>query len=149
MRDRVTVRRAGRRARRRLPKIVDGFGPNLAAQCVMCELVDLFGETILVQALDRLDDPRMQRAPRLREESSIRDLVGQGVLEGVLGLRPGARLVEKLGALETLEGPLERVFRQPRYGLDHGERHVLADDRRDLEQAPFLRCEYVAPTTKN
>src|SRR5258705_1019679 len=118
MRDAVPVRRAGRRTRPCLAQIVDGLGPYVAAQRMIGELVDLFDQPILIEALDRLDDPRVQSTPRLREESPVRDLVGQGVLERVLGIRPRARLVEKFGALEALEYPSELVFGQAVHHVD-------------------------------
>jgi len=75
--------------------------------------------------------------------------VRQRVLERVFGLRAEVRLVQELGALEALEGPQEHLVRQPGDRVDHGERHVLADDRRHLEQPPLLRGESVDPASED
>ena len=53
----------------------------------MGEPLDLLAEAIPVERLDRLDDPRVQRAPALLEQAAVGHLVGERVLEGVLEIR--------------------------------------------------------------
>ena len=48
-------------------------------------------------ALQRFEDPQVERAPPFLHEARIGDLVRQRVLEGVLHLRIEARLVEEFG----------------------------------------------------
>ena len=52
----------------------------------------------------------MKHTPPLLEEAAVGDLVGEGVLEGVLALGKEARLVEKLGRLEVRETTVQDVF---------------------------------------
>ena len=46
------------------------------------------------------------------------DLLGQRMLEGVLGIRKEARLVQKLGRLQMREPPLRRILWQFPHGLE-------------------------------
>ena len=46
----------------------------------MGEPLDLLAEAILVERLDRLDDPRVKLAPALLQQSAVRDLVRERVL---------------------------------------------------------------------
>jgi hypothetical protein len=72
-------------------------------------------------------------------------LVSQGVLEGVgeVGIEPG--LDEKLGGLQAIETAVERVIREVGDRPKEGERHVLADHGRRLEQTLVLGREPVDP----
>ena len=67
VRDRFTVGRARRGARRGLSQVGDRLAPLPAAQGVMGQAVDVLGEPVLVETLDRLGDPRVQGAPGLLE----------------------------------------------------------------------------------
>ena len=63
----------------------------------------MLAEAIAVERLDRVDDPRVKRAAALLEQAAVGDLVGEGVLEGVLEIGEEARLVEELGRLQAGE----------------------------------------------
>jgi hypothetical protein len=81
-----------------------------------------------MQRLDRLDEPRVKSASTLLQQAAVRDLVREGVLEGVLEIRIEPGLVEELGRLESVEAAPERLIRQVGDRLEERERHVLADD---------------------
>ena len=67
------------------------------------------------------------------------------MLEGVLGMRPDVRLVQKLGGLQALEPPMDRVILGLRHDAQQRDGHVLADDRRGLEQQLVLGREPLDP----
>ena len=69
----------------------------------MGEPLDLLAEAIAVERLDRLDDPRVERAAPLLQQPAVGDLVGERVLEGVLEVREEPGLVEELGGLQVVE----------------------------------------------
>src|SRR5215475_4994767 len=72
------------------------------------------------------------------EQAGIRYLVCQSVLEGVLEIGVTAGLVEELSRLQDVEAAAERFLRQVSNRLEQRDRHVLADDRGDLQEA-FVR----------
>ena len=80
----------------------------------------------------------MQYPPPLLEETTVGDLVRQGMLEGVLALGKEARLVEELGRLEVRQSAMQRVFGQLGNGLEQGEGHLGANHGSGLEEALFL-----------
>jgi hypothetical protein len=45
----------------------------------------------------------MEHPPALLQEAAVGDLMGKGVLEGVLAVGKEARLVEELGGLEVVQ----------------------------------------------
>ena len=135
----VRERRPRRRLESGLPEIGHRLLPQLAPEGVMGEPLDLLAQAIPVERLDRVDDPRVKRAAALLEQTAVRDLVRERVLEGVLEIRIEPRLVEELGGLQVVESATERLVRQLGDRLQQRERHVLADDGGDLEQALVLR----------
>ena len=76
----------------------------------MGEPLDLLAEAVSVERLDRLDDPRVERAAPLLQQAAVGDLVRERVLEGVLEIREQPRLVEELGRLELGEPAAQRVL---------------------------------------
>jgi len=60
---------------------------------MMSQALDLLGQPVGVEPLKGLHNPGMECAPPLLEHAPVSDLVGEGVLEGVLDVRVGARLV--------------------------------------------------------
>ena len=139
----VRERRPRGRLESGLPEIVHRLLPQLAPDGVMGEPLDLLAEAIPVERLDRLDDPRVKLAAPLLQQAAVRDLVRERVLEGVLEVRKQPRLVEELGGLQAVEPAAERLVRQLGDRLEQRERHVLADDGGDLQQALVLRGEPV------
>jgi len=59
----------------------------------------------------------VQHPSPLVEEAAIGDLVGQGVLEGILALGEQARLVEELCSLELCQAAVQRFLREVGNGL--------------------------------
>jgi hypothetical protein len=136
---RVLGRRPRSRLESGLPKIVDRLLPQLAPKGVMGEPLDLSTETIPVKCLDRLHDPRVKLAAASVQQTVVCHLVSESVLEGVLKIRIEPSLVEELGGLQVVESAPERLVWQLSDGLEQYPRHVLADDRGDLQQALVLR----------
>src|SRR5260370_28227124 len=64
-----------------LPEIGHRPLSELALERVVREPLGLLTQTIGIAALDRLDDPRVERAAAVVEQAAVRDLVGQRVLE--------------------------------------------------------------------
>jgi len=116
---------------------------------VVGETLDVVREPVGMAPLDRLDDPRVEDLALRRGHARVRDLVGERVPEGVLGLGRGARLGEKFRGLETGAGVAEHVLPDPGHRLDDRERHVLADHRRDFEQSLVLRSETADPAEEH
>src|SRR3990172_3382390 len=77
-----------------LTKVGRGLLPHLAAQGVMGQPFDLFGQSVRVEPFDSLHNPGVEGASPLLKQASVGHLVGEGVLEGVLELGEEARLLE-------------------------------------------------------
>src|SRR5262249_39799546 len=105
----------------------------------MGEAFDLFAETIVVQRLDGLDHPRMERAPPLLQEPVITHLMRESVLEGVLEIWIELGLVKELSSLQAAKSTMEGCFWQVGDGLEQRERNVLADDGGALQEAFVVR----------
>ncbi len=105
----------------------------------MSKPVDLFSEAILMEHLDRLDDPRVQLAATLVEEPAIRHLMSQRVLERVLDVGEEARLVQEFRGLQVREGTAHRLLVSVSDALEEHQRDVLADDRGGLEKPLVLQ----------
>ena len=98
--DRLPSGRASRRFLTGLVKIFHRLFPQLAAQRVVRQPLNLFGEAIRIQFLDRFHDPRMKRAAALLEQASVCDFVSQRVLESVFEVGKQAGLVNKFRRLK-------------------------------------------------
>jgi hypothetical protein len=97
----------------------------------------------MIERLDHVDDLRVKLPSTLLQQSAVRDLVRESMLEGVLEIRIEARLVKELGGLEVIEPTAERLVRHLGDRLEQRERNVPADDRGDLEKMLVLRGEPV------
>src|SRR5215813_8059551 len=95
----------------------------------MGEPLSLLAETIPVERLERVDDPRVKIPAPLPQQAPVRDLMRERVLEGVFEIREEARLVEELGGLQPPERPAQPLLGQLSDCLQEPEGHVLADDR--------------------
>src|SRR5262245_40110308 len=105
--------------------------------------LDLLAKTLAVERLDCVDDSRVKVAATLLEEAAIRDFVRKRVLEGILDIRKQPGFVDELRSLQVVEPATERHVRQIGDRLEQSERHVLADDGGDLQEALLLRGEPV------
>jgi len=99
----------------------------------MSKVPDLVRQRIGIKPLDRFDDIRVERTPSVVEHASVRDLVGQGVLERVFRFREELCLVEKVGGLKINEAVPQLFFRHLGDRLEQGEGNILANDCCDLE----------------
>ena len=109
----------------------------------MGEPLDLLAEAIAVERLDRVDDPRVKLVAAIVQESAVGDLVRERVLEGILEIRKQPGLVKELGGLQVVEAATDRLVGGVGDRLEQYQRHVLADDGGDLEEALVLRGEPV------
>jgi hypothetical protein len=75
--------------------------------------------------------------------------VRQGVLEGVLDIGEQPGLGDEFRRLEMSQPLRQITFGQPGDRAELGQRHVLSDDRRRLEQALLSRRQAVDPRGEN
>ena len=115
---------ARRRLQPRLVQVGDRLAPELAALRVVGEAVGLVGALRQVEALEHVDDPGIERAPRVEDERVVRHLLREGVLEGVLELREQAGLVEELGRLQAPEHAAQGRLLVLADRFEKRERHV-------------------------
>ena len=97
----LLVSRACHRLGTRLPEISERLVPYLPLEGMVGKRLDLVGETVGIARFNRLNSAGVQGAPPVAQETCVRHLVSQGVLEGVDLLRKAACRVEKLGRLEV------------------------------------------------
>src|SRR5262245_11238606 len=72
--------------------------------------------------------------PHSHATPSVGDIVGEGVLEGVLQVRKELRRVEKLSSLQIVEQTAKFVLCQPTNWMQEGERGVVSNYRRLMQQ---------------
>ena len=111
---RLAVGRARGRLGARLPEVADRLVPRARPRARGGRAARRARPGGRDRALDRLDDPGVQRAPPLLEQAAVGHLVGQRVLEGVLEVGEQARLVEELGGLQVGEAAAQLVLGQRR-----------------------------------
>src|SRR5262245_22053085 len=78
-----TRRRALHGLRAGLPAVHQRLVPHLSADGMVGQALDVVGQAVASEPFQSLDNVRMQRPPPLLEETAVRYLVRQGVLEGV------------------------------------------------------------------
>ena len=93
------------------------------------------------QGLQRLDNPGVQHAPPLLQQTAIRHLMGEGMLEGIGVLGKQAGLVEELCCLQMCQTTVQRLVGRVGDDLQQRPGHLGADDRGSLEQAFLLRWQ--------
>jgi hypothetical protein len=94
---------------------------------VVGQAVHLLGQSLGIECLKRLDDPSVEDAPPLLEQTAVGDLVDQSVLEGEFALGKQPRLVEKLSCLQVVEATVQRLLRQLGNGLQQEDGHLGTD----------------------
>ena len=134
----IPVRRPGHRLEPGAPRVVDRLLPCLGLDRVMRQPLDELLPAFPLPALERVDDPGVERPPLRRQEARVRHLVGQRVLERVLELRGRARLVEELRALEAGEPLAQELVGRIQDRLEQEEGEAPPDDRRRLKDALVL-----------
>ena len=128
-----------------LTEVRDGLLPELPPEGMVGEPLVLPGQPVRIQALDGVDDAGVEGRALLREKATVRDFVGERVLEGVLGIRRHACPVQELGGLQTVEPAAHGLLRDIRDGLEQRDGHVLSDDGGDLQEVSVLHLEPVDP----
>jgi hypothetical protein len=94
----------------------------------------LFGHAFPGDRLRGLDDAGMQRASPFLEQRFVGHLLGEGVPEGILPLGEQARLIEKLGPLKLCQTAVQHLRGAVGNSLERGQGHLMAHDRRRLEE---------------
>src|SRR5262245_58441066 len=102
---------------------------------MVSQALHLLAKSVAVKLLRCFDDARVKRAPAILQQSSVRNLVCQGVLKGVFDIRKETRRVKKLRGLKLNQSTSDFFLGLLRDGLEQRKWHVLADHRRGLEQA--------------
>src|SRR5262249_36743138 len=109
---------------------------QLGPDCVMGELLDLLAEPVGVQLFYGIHDARVDVATALVEHSSVGDVVGEGVLEGVLQVRKELCRIEKFSSLQFVEEPAKLVLCQPTNCIKEGEGGVAPNPAPVRRQPP-------------
>jgi hypothetical protein len=99
---------------------------------MMGKPVDVLVEAIGMKALDGLYDARVQREAPFMEQAAVGHIVSESVLEGILMVGEGPRLVKELGPLEVGKTALQCGFRKFSNDFKQGRGHHRADGRRGL-----------------
>src|SRR5215471_15990233 len=135
---RLTIRRPAGALTCGLATVHECLVPQLTAEGVASEPLDLFSEATRPDIFDRSNDARVKRAALALEQARISDFKRQSVLERVLEIGEQRRFVQELGGLETREPGPELFLAGVRDRLEQRERDVLADHSRRLQQALVL-----------
>src|SRR5262245_48873725 len=91
----LAVGRARTRLDTRLSAIGYGLLPHLTPEGMVCEAFEVFAASLSRERFQCLHDASVEEAPPLVREILIGDLLGEGMLEGVLALGKEARLIEE------------------------------------------------------
>jgi hypothetical protein len=126
-----------------LPAVAHRLLPHRPPNGVVGEPLGVLGKAISVKGFDRLDKPRVKLAPPLLQQAAVGHLVGQRMLEGVLGLWEQAHLVQKLRGPETREGHPHRGVVRLGDRLEQRQRHIPAEHRGDLNEPLVFRRQAV------
>ena len=101
----------------------------------MGEPLDLLAQPVGVKLFYGIHDARVDVAAALAEHPAVGDVVGEGVLEGILQVRKELCRIKKFGILQIAEQAAEVVVRQPGNCTQKGQWDVVSNDRRLLQQA--------------
>ena len=82
-RHRLAIGRAGARLGGRLAQVADRLEPQLGAQRVVGQALDVLLAAVGIERLQGVDDAGVQAATLLLEQRRVDDVVGQGVPERV------------------------------------------------------------------
>src|SRR5262249_14162116 len=109
----VRERRSRGRLSSGLLKLMSRLPVRRAPAGVRGEPLALLPEPVGVQLFYGIHDARVDVAAALVEHPSVGDVVGEGVLEGVLQVREELRRVEKFSSLQIVEQTAKLVLSQP------------------------------------
>src|SRR5262249_52995596 len=110
---------------------------------MVCESINVLGEAISIPGLDGVHDPSVKLPAPIVQHAAVCHLMGERMLEGVLGVRIETSLVEEFGGLQAAKSASKRLVRQVGDRLEQYPGHVLADDGGDLQEAFVFRGEPV------
>ncbi len=102
---RFPVGRTRRRFGTGLTTVTQGLLPHLTPEGMVRQPFDLFGQAVGREPFDGFDDPGVEGAPSLTQETAVGHLVREGVLKRVFELGKEARLIEELSRLQVGERP--------------------------------------------
>jgi hypothetical protein len=135
----IPQRPAQHRLGPRLSRVKQCLVPQLSAQSVMGQSLDLLPQSVAMESLDLLDNPRVDGAPAVSEETAVRHLLRERMLERVLQIGKEACLIQKLRGLQKRELSAHALLGLIGDGVEQNERDVLSNDSRRLQQL-LLRC---------
>ena len=104
---RLSVGRARRGLRAGSAEVGNRPVPQLSSNGMVGEALEVFGEPVAIEPFDRFGDPCMKLAATPLEKRSVRDVVGEGVLEGVFGFGKEVHFIKEFGSDEIGEPPLQ------------------------------------------
>jgi hypothetical protein len=122
-----------------LGQVAGGGLPLAGAVGVGGELLDVLGDAVGVQALDRGQRLGVGAAALLAKERGIGHPADELVAEGVFRLAEGHDLEQELGALEHGERPGEPGVVEARERLQERARRAAADHGGGLQERPLSR----------
>jgi hypothetical protein len=91
--DRLVESRTAGRLDATFARVGSGLVPELATKGMVGQLLDVLGQAIGIELLDRLHDPGVKAASSIRQHTAVGHLVGERMLERVLELREETRLI--------------------------------------------------------
>jgi hypothetical protein len=141
--DRLPVRELTAGLRSGPAEVVHRLVPHLATIRMLGEALDLLDQSALGKPFHHLDDLRVEISPAFLQETAVRHLMRERVLEGVFELWKEARLVHELRGLEIGKAGANFVRRQAGNCFEKIEGYVLADDRGDLQQKLLVRGQSI------
>jgi hypothetical protein len=101
-----------------LAQVEQRLVPNLAAEGVVGKQLHVLGEPVSEARFDGPRDLGVERPPPLHKQTAVGDLVGQGMLEGILGFVEEASLVQEFGRSETGESERDPVLIDAAHALE-------------------------------
>ncbi len=132
-----------------LAQVEQRLVPDLAAESMVGKQLHVLGEPVSQARFDGPHDLGVERPPPLHKQTTVGDLVGQGVLERVLGVGEEASLVQELGRLETGESERDPVLIDAAHALEQGQGYVLPHDGGGLKELLVLGVEAVDAGREN
>jgi hypothetical protein len=95
-----------------LARVGVGFVPHLTPKGMMCQFLDLLNQLITAECVQNLDNLRMEGPSPFLEQTTVCNLMCQGVFEGIDAFGEQAGFVEEFRCLEMRETLIEGRFRQ-------------------------------------
>ena len=107
---------------------------QLTSNSVIREPLDLLAQPVGVNLFHGIHDARVDLAAAFVEHPTVRDVVGEGVLERILQVGKELCRVEEFGCLQIVEQAAKLVLCQPANRMQEREWDVVPNDGRLLQQ---------------